>query len=118
MLPLALAGGGALAGFLGGQAREAEARRVEKMNREMSAADSMFAPTVQSKAYQQAVPDAGPGAMGGMFSGALSGFNQAQALGSSNVYKDLLKGVKPLEATANQGLTSALSSGRNYGSIS
>jgi hypothetical protein len=82
---------GGLTGFLGGKSRAAEARRVENMNRQMSAADTMYAPLVGTKAYQQAVPDAGPGAMGGAFGGALSGFNQAQAFSGSNIYKDMLR---------------------------
>jgi hypothetical protein len=103
-LPFILGAAGGLAGFLGGRSREAEARRIEKMNREMSATDTLFSPRVATQAYQQAVPDAGPGALGGAFSGALSGFNQAQAMGSSkgldNIYGDLLKKNKGANLSA------------------
>lgn len=84
---LSVAGG--LAGMLAGKSKAAEAARVEKMNREMANLDTKFSPLVASKAYQQAVPDAGPGAAGGLFSGALSGFQQGQSIGKSNLANKL-----------------------------
>lgn len=92
-------------GFLGSKAKEKEARRIEKMNSELSALDSQFAPFVKTAAIKQAQPEAGPGGFAGALQGGLSGFNQAQLIGAKDIYSDLLKGVKPLETTMNKGLT-------------
>jgi hypothetical protein len=95
-------GVGALGGFLSGKAKEEEARRIEKMNREMSAADTLFNPLIKTKAYTQEVPDRGPGAFGGALTGALAGFNQAQMFnkssGSQNAYEELLKKMQAGQA--------------------
>lgn len=98
---------GGLTGFFGGKARAAEARRVENMNRELSAADTMFNPLVKTSAYKTAVPDAGPGAFGGALSGGLAGFNQAQAFSGSNIYKDMLK-KRAGSPTGSQELSSLM----------
>lgn len=83
-------------GFLGSKAKEKEARRIEKMNSELSALDSQFAPFVKTAAIKQAQPEAGPGGFAGALQGGLSGFNQAQlvnkAMGAKNIYSDILNG--------------------------
>ena len=111
---LGLMAGGGLLGFLGGKSREAEARRIEKLNAEKAANDSMFHSTVGTRSTQQAVPDAGPGAFGGALGGALSGFNQYQALQGmgadnksggeyGNLYQDLMKKKQPPMAINTTG---------------
>lgn len=94
-------------GFLNSKRQADEAKRVEKMNRELGANDTLFSPFVKQQAQKMAQPDAGAGALGGAFQGALSGFNQAQLLKpKASIYDDLLKGVDPLAVKENAKLTS------------
>ena len=81
-------------GFLNAKKQANEAKRIEKLNGEMSANDTLFSPFVKSRSPQMAQPEAGPGALGGAFQGALTGFNQAQlldkAMGAKDIYSSMI----------------------------
>jgi len=106
LIPAAITAGSALMGFLGGKSQAAEAARVEAMNRQLSALDSEMNPFVKTQTMKQAQPEKGPGAMGGLFKGALSGASQAMvvndAMNKANFYKQMAdlraKGVPAQEA--------------------
>lgn len=92
-IPLIATLGGGLLGMISGDEKAKEAARRERINQQLGSLDTKFGSLVSAPSTKVAQTEAGPGAFGGLLSGALSGFNQAQAIGSSGILDSAKDGL-------------------------
>jgi len=91
-------GASALLGGIKGAQQKKEAARRERLNAELSALDTAYAPLVKGTTQKLQEIDAGPGVLGGALGGGISGFQGGATLAGSinkmNAYGSLADQLK------------------------
>lgn len=101
-IPLAMAAAGLAMGAYQGKRKEDEARQADLFTGNMAAIDTAYSPYVASQGYKATFTPRGPGALGGAFQGALSGYTTGagvkQGMMKQDVYSKMLEDMKAKKA--------------------